>query len=155
MGNVLKIKYNCVSNGEGIRTAVYFAGCNIHCPGCFNQEAWDFNSGTPLSENLTDILESIEKDYIDGLSILGGEPMDPKNQKQVFELIQEFRKKFKNYKNIWMWTGYEIDKNLPQTEFTAYILKEVDVIVDGPFKQQEFETGLYFKGSKNQRVLRK
>lgn len=152
--NYFEVKESCAANGPGVRTAIFLSGCNLHCPGCFNQVAWDFNSGKLLNRRIvTQIVETLSPKYIQGLSILGGEPMDPKNQEAVLAFINEVRNQFGDKKDIWMWTGYVIDKNLPKTEFTNEILSKIDVIVDGPWKQELWDQTLRFRGSSNQRIL--
>lgn len=154
MGKILNIKYNCASNGPGVRTAIFLSGCNLHCPGCFNYEAWDFDAGDEVTDKLiAEILESIEPYYIHGLSILGGEPMDSKNQETTYKIVRAFREKFQYTKDIWLWTGYVLDENLPETEVTEPIKSMVDVIVDGPWKMELFDPKLKFRGSSNQRIL--
>lgn len=151
--NITNIKYFSTVNGTGVRTAVFVAGCNLHCDGCFNNGAWSFESGKGLSLELIDkILDSIEPEYISGLSILGGEPLDPKNQSGVTKLIEKFRARFGNTKTIWLWTGYEYE-NVPLTEHIFYILDHVDVIVDGPFIAKKKDLNLPYRGSSNQRVI--
>lgn len=150
MGNFYTVKYNCATNGEGVRTAVFLSGCSLHCKGCFNYEAWDFNSGKELgSAEVDKIISSLRPEYIDGLSILGGEPME--NQESVAKLIKASKIKFSN-KTIWLWTGYRIDE-IPKTQYTQYILRNVDVIVDGPFEIDKADPELKFRGSSNQRIL--
>ena len=152
MGNFYTVKYNCATNGEGVRTAVFLSGCTLHCKGCFNYEAWDFNSGEELTSNkIEEIVSSLKPNYISGLSILGGEPMQ--NQESVAKLIHAVKEKFSN-KTIWIWTGYHLD-DIPKTEFTNYILNNVDVIVDGPFEIDKTDINLKFRGSSNQRILYK
>lgn len=152
MGNFYNIKYNCASNGEGVRTAVFLSGCTLACKGCFNKEAWSFNSGNKLdSKVISEIISSLKPSYISGLSILGGEPMQ--NQESVAKLIHAVKDKFSN-KDIWLWTGYYIDK-IPETEYTKYILSNIDVLVDGPFEIDKFKPDLKFRGSTNQRILYK
>ena len=152
MGNFYNIKYNCASNGEGIRTAIFLSGCTLKCKGCFNQAAWDFNSGEKLtSKIISEIITSLKPDYISGVSILGGEPMQ--SQESVAKIIHAVKEKFSN-KTIWLWTGYYIDK-IPETEYTKYILNNVDVIIDGPFEIDKFKPDLKFRGSENQRILYK
>lgn len=154
MSNIYTIKENSSSNGEGLRTSIFLSGCNLHCKGCFNYEAWDFNSGKKITEEVVDeILETVNKPYIDGLSILGGEPMDPRNQEAVSQIIKAFRFKFSKTKTIWLYTGYVVGDTLPSTEFTKYILKNIDVVVDGPFKLELYDPRLKFRGSSNQRIL--
>lgn len=151
--NITNIKYFSTVNGTGVRTAVFVSGCNLHCDGCFNTGAWSFEVGTGLSVELIEkILDSIEPEYIAGLSILGGEPMDPKNQSGVAKLIKKFRDRFDNSKTIWLWTGYEYG-DIPITKDSFYILNEVDVIVDGPFKASKKDLSLPYRGSSNQRII--
>ena len=151
--NITNIKYFSTVNGTGVRTAVFVSGCNLHCEGCFNSGAWSFNAGHELSlELINKILDSIEPEYISGLSILGGEPLDLKNQLGVAQLIEEFRERFGNSKTIWLWTGYEYD-NIPLGEDTLYIITNVDVIVDGPFIADKKDLNLPYRGSSNQRII--
>ena len=151
--NITNIKYFSTVNGTGVRTAVFVSGCNLHCEGCFNSGAWSFNAGHELSlELINKILDSIEPEYISGLSILGGEPLDLKNQLGVAHLIEEFRERFGNSKTIWLWTGYEYD-NIPLGEDTFYIITNVDVIVDGPFIAEKKDLNLPYRGSSNQRII--
>lgn len=167
---VKAIKYNCVSNGPFARTAVFFGFCPgviwnkktkryDHCPGCFNSEAWA-DSGTSLDECINDILSSLEPDYIDGLSILGGEPMCKENQPAVWQLVKAVREKFGNKKTIWLWSGYILSRNplnknrIPYTKYKRKILKSINVIVDGPFIKDKFDIELKYRGSSNQRVLK-
>lgn len=156
MSKINTIKYNCASNGPGVRTAIYISGCSLKCPGCFNHEAWDYNFGDEITDELIDtILKSIEPYYIEGLSILGGEPMDPRNQEAVYKIVKAFREKFKTTddKTIWLWTGYSLNKNLPETDYTEAIKSMVDVIVDGPWMKGLYDPSLKFRGSSNQRIL--
>ncbi len=151
--NITNIKYFSTVNGNGVRTAVFVSGCNLHCEGCFNSGAWSFNAGHELSlELINKIMDSIEPEYISGLSILGGEPLDLKNQPGVAYLIEEFRERFGNSKTIWLWTGYEYD-NIPLDEDTLYIISNVDVIVDGPFIADKKDLNLPYRGSSNQRII--
>ena len=151
--NITNIKYFSTVNGTGVRTAVFVSGCNLHCEGCFNSGAWSFDAGHELSlELIKKILDSIEPEYISGLSILGGEPLDLKNQPGVAYLIEEFRERFGNSKTIWLWTGYEYD-NIPLGEDTFYIISNVDVIVDGPFIAEKKDLNLPYRGSSNQRII--
>lgn len=151
--NITNIKYFSTVNGNGVRTAVFVSGCNLHCEGCFNSGAWSFDTGHEMTAELIDkILDSIEPEYISGLSILGGEPLDPKNQYGVATLIEKFRKRFGDSKTIWLWTGYEYDK-IPLDTHIFYILKNTDVIVDGPFKISKKGVNLPYRGSSNQRII--
>lgn len=151
--NITNIKYFSTVNGTGVRTAVFVSGCNLHCEGCFNSGTWSFDIGHGLSLELIDkILDSIEPEYISGLSILGGEPLDPKNQSGVAKLIEKFRERFGDSKTIWLWTGYEYDK-IPLDTHIFYILNNIDVIVDGPFIAKKKDLSLPYRGSSNQRII--
>lgn len=151
--NYNTIKYFCTVNGPGVRTAVFVSGCNLHCKGCFNTAAWDFLSGKKLTDDKIDeILDSIEPVYIKGLSILGGEPLDIKNQGGVSHLIEKFRDRFGTTKNIWLWSGYYFD-DIPQGKYTEYILDNLDAIVDGPFEAELYDSKLQFRGSSNQHII--
>jgi anaerobic ribonucleoside-triphosphate reductase activating protein len=150
--NYSNIKYFCTTNGSGIRTALFVSGCNLHCKGCFNSKAWDYNFGKPLTDEVIErILKSIEPEYIAGLSILGGEPLSEPNVKAVRHVIESFRERFGNKKDIWLWTGYNVET---LNDFQAKTALMCDYIVDGPFKIDEHVIGLKFKGSLNQRILR-
>lgn len=155
-----KIDYMSIVDGTGVRVTLFVSGCRNHCKGCFNQATWDFDYGdefTPIEEN--EILVGVAPDYIDGLTILGGEPFEEENQKALLPFIQQFKKQFPN-KTIWMYTGYVLEKDLlaeqrkhvPGT--TDEILKCVDVLVDGPFIKEQRNLELKFRGSENQRVMR-
>ena len=151
--NYAEIKYNCASNGPGVRTVLYVSGCSLHCKGCFNKELWDFNAGQEYTDEVQNkILDSMDRDWIAGLSILGGEPMEPDNQQSVYGLIKAVRDRFGDKKTIWLWTGY-VHKWEPKTEFTDKIIAELDVIVDGPFMLNKADTKLKFRGSSNQRII--
>ena len=155
--NIAAIKKFDVSNGEGVRVSVFVSGCSLHCKGCHNVEAWDFDFGFQYTDEIENsILECCEHPQIKGLSILGGEPFDPKNRECVLNLIKAFRNKFSSSKNIWVWTGYTISqlKN-EKSPIISEILKNVDVIVDGPFKEELRDVTLKFRGSSNQRILEK
>lgn len=168
MLNVKDIKYNSCSNGKGVRTVVFLSGCPgvvwnkktkkyEHCSGCFNKEAWNFD-GYEIDE--TDVLKSLFPDYIQGLSILGGEPLCKENQQLTAKIIQTVRGCYGNKKDIWIWTGYIYTKNpfnknkIPHTEYTKYILDSIDVLIDGPFEKDLFDIDLKYRGSSNQRIIK-
>ena len=159
--NYAKIDPMSIVDGTGCRVSLFVSGCRNHCPGCFNQDTWDFDFGkefTEVEEN--EILEGCNKEYISGLTILGGEPLEPENQKVIVELIKKFKEKFPK-KTLWMYTGYVLDKDLlpGQRKYvegvTGLILDSVDVLVDGPFILAERNLSLKFRGSNNQRILDK
>lgn len=151
--NYNTIKYFSTVNGEGTRTAIFVSGCRNHCKGCFNQQAWDFNFGKELTDDVIDeMLKSIEPTYIHGLSILGGEPMDERNQEGVWHIIEKFREKFGDSKDLWMWSGFYMDQ-MPETPFRDKILGELNVLIDGPFEIDKYSKDLVFRGSSNQHIL--
>ena len=151
--NISTIKYFSTVNGDGFRTAVFVSGCRLHCKGCFNYEAWDFNHGVKLIDEIIDkILESIEPDYIKGLSILGGEPLDDNNIEGVSYLVKRFRERFGNSKTIWIWSGYTFEELIQHKE-KKEILDKCDILVDGPFNIDLYNAKLAFRGSSNQRII--
>ena len=159
--NYAKIDPMSIVDGAGCRVSLFVSGCEIHCEGCFNKIAWDFNYGkefTEIEEN--EILEACSKKYIAGLTILGGEPFSIQNQPTVLKLIQHFKEKYPE-KTLWMYTGYVLDKDLlpGQRKYvegvTGLILDSIDVLVDGPFILAERNLSLKFRGSNNQRILDK
>lgn len=148
------IKYYDISNGDGVRTSLFVSGCNHHCKGCFNEVAWDFYYGKEFSYNtLKEILDSLKPDYIAGLSILGGEPLDYKNINAVSTIVEVVRKSFPN-KSIWVYTGYTYEELLERNNlFTSLILNKIDVLVDGKFIEELKDISLKFRGSSNQRII--
>lgn len=159
--NYGNIKFIDTADGEGVRVSLFVSGCRNHCPGCFNQDTWDFDFGkefTEIEEN--EILEGCNKEYISGLTILGGEPLEPENQKGILNLALKFKEMFPK-KTLWMYTGYVLDKDLlpGQRKYvegvTGLILDSIDVLVDGPFILAERNLSLKFRGSNNQRILDK
>ena len=156
--NYADIKKVDVANGPGVRVSLFVSGCTHHCPGCFNEQTWDFNYGQPYTEQTqTNILDMLNNNYIQGLTILGGEPMEPQNQPQVYDLVKAVRKRFPE-KDIWIYSGYTFEE-LQNPEARCYtpntkdILCLIDVLVDGRFVLAEKDVTLAFRGSRNQRVL--
>lgn len=148
------MKYNLIrkmdiANGPGVRISVFMQGCPFHCPNCFNPETWDFDGGKVFDDKVIEHIISLAKDdYIKGLSILGGEPMHPKNIEGTLKLSEQFKKTYPN-KTIWVWTGYLFEQISKGDED----IKFIDVIVDGQFKQQLHNPKLKWRGSSNQRVI--
>ena len=143
--NIAGIKYYDIADGEGVRTAVYVSGCRRHCPGCHNQVAWDFNYGEPFTPELQDkILKSLEPWYIAGLSVLGGEPFEPENAVELVPFLRQVKK------SIWIYTGF-LYEEIQDTE----LARLADVIVDGAFILEQRDAGLAFRGSRNQRIIRR
>ena len=146
--NYSEIKYCDIANGEGVRTSLFVSGCTHHCPGCFNPETWDFDAGKPFIELTEDeIIESLEPSYIAGLTVLGGEPMEPENQKALLPFVRRVKEELPD-KDIWIYTGYLLESigNSP-------LLSYADVVVDGPFMEAQKDAGLAFRGSRNQRII--
>lgn len=143
-----KIRKMDISNGPGIRISLFVQGCPFHCKGCFNECTWDFNQGKHFTnETLQLLLKNAKMDYIAGLSVLGGEPLHPKNIDEVITICKKFKESYPE-KDIWLWTGYLIE-NINNNE----IFKYVDYIVDGQFIEDLKDSTLKFRGSSNQRVI--
>lgn len=158
----LNINRYDVANGKGLRTTLFVTGCRHACPGCFNLVAQDFEVGEEFTdETIEYLLDTMRPDEIDGLTLLGGEPMDPLNQPDIHRLIMRFREEFGDSKDIWMWTGYVYPRDFdPEgrrprayTEHTDGILDNIDVLVDGPFVQGLKSLRLVFRGSANQEII--
>lgn len=143
-----KIRKMDISNGPGVRVSIFMQGCSFHCKGCFNPETWDFSCGKEFTdETINRVLELAGKDYIVGLSILGGEALHPNNIEGTTKLARMFKEKYPQ-KNLWVWTGFTFE-GLKGKEVLNYI----DTLVDGQFKMELFDPRLKWKGSSNQRVI--
>lgn len=155
--NYATIKNCDIANGKGIRVSLFVSGCNHHCPGCFNKEAWDFEYGKPFTKNTIDyIVELLKHDYINGLSVLGGEPLDPMNIIRVCEFLFHIKNIFGDSKNIWLYTGYTWEELMERAHIdlmTRATLEKIDVLVDGRFVEAEKDISLLFRGSRNQRII--
>ena len=144
-----KIRKMDISNGPGVRVSLFVQGCTFNCKNCFNPETHDFNDGKEFTkETIEHILSLCENENVEGLSILGGEPMHPKNIDGVTELAREFKKCFPN-KNLWAWTGFLFDQYLKDKEIAKYL----DVVVDGQYVDELHNFLLKWRGSSNQRVI--
>ena len=151
--NYMDIKTLDIANGPGCRISLFVSGCRRHCEGCFNPESWDFCHGFPYTkETEQKILELLKPDYIEGLSILGGEPFEPENMPYVLELVSKVRKMYPN-KSIWIYTGFEFQPLYYTSELARCIFREIDVLVDGQFQEENKDIALQFCGSTNQRVI--
>lgn len=156
--NYADIKRIDVANGEGVRVSVFVSGCNHHCKGCFNECAWDFNYGNKFTEKQEEeVLKNLDHDYISGLTLLGGEPLEPVNQEGLLPLVKKVKEKFPD-KKIWCYTGFDFEKDVvgkmaKQNETTQELLKYLDVVVDGKFEEDKKDLKLKFRGSSNQRIL--
>ncbi len=144
-----KIRKMDISNGPGVRVSIFMQGCTFHCKGCFNPETHDFDGGYEFTDEIIQkVLTLCEKDYIVGLSILGGEPLHKKNIEGTTKLARAFKEKFPQ-KNIWVWTGFLFDRDLQGKEILDYI----DVLVDGQFQEELKNPRLKWCGSSNQRII--
>ena len=147
-----------IANGPGVRVSLFVSGCTHRCPGCFNAEAWDFSYGAPFTEETQEeLLKALSPDYIEGLTLLGGEPMEPVNQETLLPFIRKVRERLPE-KTIWCFTGYDFETDIlgrmmPQSETTCQLVPLFDVMVDGKFVQELKNITLKFRGSENQRVL--
>ena len=137
-----------IADGPGVRVSIFMQGCAFHCKNCFNSETWDFNGGKEFTdETIKKVLELCDKDYIKGLSILGGEPMHPNNIDGTTKLAKAFKEKYPN-KTLWVWSGFLFEQLKNQE-----VLKYVDVLVDGQYVDELHDPRLKWKGSSNQRVI--
>lgn len=144
-----KIRKMDISNGPGLRVSIFMQGCTFNCKNCFNPETHDFNGGREFGDDTIErILELCSLEHIEGLSILGGEPMHPKNIEGTTKLVKKFKEKYPN-KTIWVWSGFLFDRDLKDKEVLNYI----DVLVDGQFKEELYNPKLKYCGSSNQRVI--
>lgn len=157
--NYATIKYCDIANGPGVRTSLFVSGCRHHCPGCFNEVAWDFVYGQPFDEDVSgQVLASCQPGYIQGLSLLGGEPMEPENQRALLPFLRRFRAHCPG-KTIWCYSGYTWEQLIgavpcsARCEVTDALLSLLDVLVDGRFEQEQYDISLRFRGSANQRLL--
>ena len=157
--NSAAIKKNDVANGPGIRVSLFVSGCRHYCHGCFNSEAWDFGYGSRFDDSvIQEILAACDRPYIDGLSVLGGEPLESENQECVLSLLREFRARFPQ-KSVWFYTGFTLDSELgavgsrADTPILQEILSLVDVLVDGRYDASKRDLSLRFRGSSNQRII--
>lgn len=147
------IKYCDTADGPGMRVALYVSGCTRHCPGCHNMDTWSFTNGNLLTHvEVTNIVNNLKENYNDGFSILGGEPLEERNRKDVFRIIERVHNKVPD-KNIWLWTSYTFEEILEQKIIPKDILSMIDVIVDGPFVIDKRDLKLKYRGSSNQRIV--
>lgn len=157
--NYAKIKPMDVANGPGLRTSLFVSGCTHRCRECFNEEAWDFKYGEPFTFETEElIIDYMKRDQIRGLSLLGGEPMEPANQKGLLPLLKRVKQVYPK-KDIWCYTGYDFERDLlgnmaGKIKETREILELLDVLVDGKFILEKKDLTLRFKGSSNQRIIK-
>ena len=146
--NYAGIKKVDTANGSGVRVSLFVSGCRNHCPGCFQPETWDFDYGEPFTNKTEEeLITALRPSWIQGLSILGGDPMEPENQKALLPFIRRVKETLPE-KDIWLYTGY-----LLEDVGSSPLLSYVDVVVDGPFMEDQKDAGLAFRGSRNQRII--
>lgn len=156
--NYAVIKKFDIANGPGVRVSLFVSGCRHKCKNCFNSEAWDFSYGKPFTnETVDEIIGALDKDYIEGFSLLGGEPFEPENQASVYELLKAIKEKCPE-KTVWCYTGFLYDTQLLAGKVgdRALVLKTlelIDVLVDGKFVEELKSPSLLFRGSSNQRII--
>lgn len=150
---------NCdIANGEGVRITLFVSGCTNHCKNCFQPQTWDFCYGNPFDEDAENrIITMLEPEYINGLTLLGGEPFEPENQRALLPFVKRVRKTYPN-KNIWAYSGFTYEELLtegthPHCEVTKELLSLLDVLVDGRFVEELKDISLRFRGSSNQRII--
>ncbi|MFQ8703688.1 MAG: anaerobic ribonucleoside-triphosphate reductase activating protein [Eisenbergiella sp.] len=150
---------NCdIANGEGVRVSLFVSGCTHHCKNCFNAQTWDFSFGSPFTKETEDmILNLLAPGYINGLSLLGGEPFEPDNQRALLPFLKRVRAAYPD-KTIWCYSGYTLESDLlsesrARCEVTDEMLSCIDVLVDGEFIEEQKNISLAFRGSENQRVF--
>ena len=152
---------NCdIANGLGVRVSLFVSGCRNFCHNCFNQVTWDFKYGNPFTEETENkIIEMLKPDFINGITILGGEPLEPENQKDVLELLKNIKSIYGNTKTIWMYSGFTFEELTEDgncranTIYIRDIFKQLDVLVDGRFDEKLKDIRLKFRGSSNQRLI--
>ena len=156
--NYADIKRYDVANGPGVRVSVFVSGCTHRCPGCFNEEAWDFNFGKPFTQETIDyIIDLLKPDFYKGITFLGGEPLERVNQQGLLPLARKIREVYPE-KSIWCFTGYDFEKDvlgrmINEWPETKELLSYIDVLVDGEFIEAQKDLSLVFKGSANQRHI--
>lgn len=152
--NYATIKKNDIANGPGIRVSLFVSGCRHRCKNCFNSEAWDFEYGNPFTDKVIDeIITALKPDYVEGLSLLGGEPFEPENQKGLIKLLEKVRNELPN-KNVWCYTGFTFENDLFNgSETSKKMLSKIDVLVDGKFVEELKDPSLIFRGSSNQNII--
>lgn len=156
--NFADIKQYDVANGVGVRVSLFVSGCTHHCKDCFNKEAWDFDYGEPFTEKeIGLIMEYLKPAYVSGLSLLGGEPMEPSNQEGLLPLLRLVAERYPE-KNIWCYTGYRFEEDIlekmcRESEITREIMSYIDIMVDGEFQVERKNLKVNFRGSDNQRII--
>lgn len=152
------IKYYDIADGEGVRVTLFCSGCTNRCEGCFQPETWDFCYGKEYTKETEDqLIQMLTNPNIQGLTLLGGDPFEPSNQRTLITLLRRVKQELPT-KDVWAYTGFVYEQDLLEgqrkhTEVTDEMLSYIDVLVDGPFVIDEKDISLYFRGSTNQRVI--
>lgn len=153
-----KIRENDIANGSGVRVSLFVSGCRNHCKNCFQPETWDFNYGEPYTQETEQhIIESLSRPYIQGLTLLGGEPLEPENQVVLVRLLRKVKETYPE-KDVWCYTGYTLEQALQngshcRCDVTDELLSFVDVLVDGRYEDELRDISIKFRGSSNQRLI--
>ena len=156
--NYSGIKPYSIENGIGVRVSLFVSGCRNHCKGCFQPETWDFSYGKLFTKESEDeILDMLKPDYIQGITLLGGDPFEEENQEALLPLLRRIKEMYPK-KDIWAYTGYVLERDFvpggrKHTPWTEEIMRMMDVLVDGPFVLEKKNLSLKFRGSENQRVI--
>ena len=156
--NYGEIKKCDIANGIGVRVSLFVSGCEHHCKNCFNEMTWDYNYGEPFTEETEkEILEALKPDYISGLTLIGGEPFEPSNQRALLPFVKKVKADYPE-KTVWCYTGFVFDKEIlgdsrARCEVTDELLGLIDVLVDGRFVESQKNISLKFRGSSNQRII--
>ena len=160
--NYCEIKKTDIANGSGVRVTLFVSGCRHHCKGCFQPDTWNFDYGNPFTDTTADeIIDALSKGYIKGLTLLGGEPMEPENQPELTKLLRRVKTELPD-KDVWCYTGCTLETDLLagskspyRTQYTDEMLSLIDYLVDGEFVLEKKNISLKFRGSENQRILHK
>lgn len=156
--NYCNIKNFDIANGYGVRVSLFVSGCTNACKGCFQPETWDFQYGEPFTEETENkIIDMLDKEYIDGITLLGGDPFEPKNQVALVSFLRRIKRELPS-KNIWAFTGFTLEElktegEYSRTDVTDEMLNMVDVLIDGRFIEEKKDIRLQFCGSQNQRLI--
>ena len=156
--NYAELKTYDIANGPGIRLSLFVSGCNHRCPGCFNEQAWDFNYGKEFTQETIDyIIDTLSFGAYAGVTFLGGEPLEIENQRGLLPLARKIKEVYPD-KTIWCFTGYVFEKDIlnrmiPKWKYTKKMLEQIDYLVDGPFVEAKKDITLRFRGSSNQRII--
>ena len=157
--NYATIKKRDIANGPGVRVSLFVSGCTHRCPGCFNEVAWSFSYGAPFDEAVeNEVLEALDSEYVKGLSLLGGEPFEPQNQRTLVHFLNKMKQRFPE-KTVWCYSGYTLEELMGEIpgrcrcEVTDEMLSYINVLVDGRFELEKKNIRLRFRGSENQRLI--